>query len=92
MASQLLENAAEFTLHTAVVNDVLYIPDADAFVTTAEDHTVRLWVEDDAGLWSSTESQQLRLKPSALAWDGCRQWVRHPVQWCPVHWVPPFAI
>jgi len=71
----LLENFGEFTFHSAVVSDILYLPEADAFITTSEDHTVRLWLEDAAGHWNSTESQQLRLKPSALAWDGCRQWV-----------------
>ena len=74
--TSLLEVVAEFSLHTAVCNDVLYIPEADAFITAAEDHTVRLWLED-AGLWNSTDCQQLRLKPTSLAWDGCRQWVSY---------------
>jgi len=71
-----LEMCESFTLHEGTVNDILYIPEGDAFITTSEDSTIRLWVEDSAGKWSSTESQQLRVIPSALAWDGCRQWVR----------------
>ena len=74
--SQQLTLLAEFNLHTAPVNDILYLPDADACITSSEDQLLQLWVEDSKGTWTSTANQHLNLKPTALAWDGCRQWVR----------------
>jgi len=60
--------------HAASVNDIIYISDADAFITASEDRTLGLWLEID-GSWVRTQELHIELKPCALAWDGCRQWI-----------------